>query len=105
MARPHRGDPTRLPVEPFAEAFLRSRMQFTDLAKIMGWYRNQTCHRNKQKVYRRADATKAARVLGLRSYSGGRRGTDVRYKNTTISEEHAWKLMRIFDLDPVDVGL
>lgn len=108
MARPYKYDPTRVPAEPFADAFLCSGMSFTDLARAMGWFRNQTENRpdRTHKVHRRADGTKAARVLGLRTYTGGNSGAQKQYKNSTVSEEIAWKLLKIFpSLDPVDVGL
>lgn len=73
-------------VEPFREAFEKSEMTLTELAVKLGWYL--------------PDRQRVKRTLGLRRGRG-----ENKPMQRFVTEETALKLMEIFSLDPVDVGL
>lgn len=88
----------RVPVEPLAEAFRRSRMEAADVARELGWFKVEA-----KTQRRRPDGNRVMQALGLVSYNrGGGRGRGTREH---VSREQATKLARAIGAWPVDVGL
>ena len=84
-----------LPVEPFQRAFELSGLSAYELARRLGYLRN---HRHKGVV---PDSTAALRLLGLRPHPGKGGAKTKR----TVSFATAERLVEVFQVDPVDVGL
>lgn len=76
----------RVAVEPFREAFLRSQMTKTDLARILGWYNGE------RGGIPKADTARVSRVVGL----NGQRA--VNYRTAAV-------VGPALGLDPVEFGM
>ncbi len=82
----------RIPVEPIREAFQRSGLTLSELAKEAG-----LTARDKGKP--KADTSRAARMLGLKAQKSG---DGFHYINQFMRYENALRLVRAMGLDPVD---
>jgi hypothetical protein len=94
---PHRQD--WVPVAPLREAFLRSGVTATEVARVFGWLRSRKGRRGHRYVV--ADSTRVLRTLGLASYwsKGGV------YVRTYVGEERAAELARAIGVAPHEVGI
>ena len=81
----------RVSVEPLREAFLRSGLTLSELARRCGWVHNG-----------KADVSGTARRLGLepQRIRGG-----LGRKTELIDYERAVAVVKALDVDPVDVGV
>jgi hypothetical protein len=84
------------PVDPLREAFLASGLTFSHIARQCGWVRYQ-------RGLEIGDATRVARLLGLRDYKPGP-GYPRRVRER-ISYENATRLAEAIGVDPYEVGL
>jgi len=94
MARFNAESVNAVPVEPLAEAVLRSGIPFAVIAKNCGWLRADRIDSG--------DATRLKRRVGLATYTTrGRRGCRQRF----ISYDNAVIIAEAIGVAPVDVGL
>ena len=83
-----------VPVEPLADAVIRSGMSFSEAAYRCGWTRK---HRNLIV----GDATRLKRRLGLSEYTSRGR----KRKQEYISYENAVIICKAVNADPFEVGI
>lgn len=83
----------RVPRAPFVEAYERSGLPPSEVAKRLGWINSGTGM---------GDSTRVLRALGLRP-DGRNRPT--RLRNGYMDYELGVKLCRALDADPVDLGV
>jgi hypothetical protein len=87
-----------VPVAPIRDAFLRSGLSASEVARRVGWMRTRRTRRSPV-----ADATRVRRTLGLAQYDPGH-GHEKRFREF-CDPEMAWALAKACGADPMDVGL